>query len=325
MEEYCISPQDGKDGNEQDPLVTAVLPTYNRPKRLERAAESVLGQTYGPLELLIIDDASDEFYAKDIISDLNDYSTHIRVFRHEENQGASAARNTGIDEAKGKYVAFLDDDDEWLPEKTEKQVRELETSNSDIAYCWVRRLDSNAKQRAVHSPTNSGDITERLLKSNVTGTTSTVIVSTELCQSMNGFDEDFPRWNDWDFSLRTSERTTFTVVQDILVYQYTWDGNQLSDDFEKLRSARDRLVSKHIDLAMEYKMKPQFRAWTDFGVGIDAGMAGKYGLARQYLLNAMRTYPFEYQFYIYFMLFLGGQYTLRPAQNLKRVVSRLIS
>lgn len=308
-----------------NPLVTAILPTYNRPERLKRAANSVVEQTYRPLELIIIDDSSYEFYAPDIVSNLNDDTIHTRILRHDENQGVSVARNTGIDEANGKYVAFLDDDDEWLPEKTERQVKELEYSDSGIAYCWVRRLDSSENQRAVHAPKKSGDITERLLKENVTGTTSTVVASTELCQSMDGFDESFPRWNDWDFSLRASQRTTFTVVQHVLVHQYTWDGNQLSDDFDKVKTARNQLISKHIELAVEHKMKSQFIAWTDFGVGIDAGMAGRYNLARLYLIRAIRNHPKEPRFYVYLMVFLGGKYTLRPAQNFRRFISRINS
>jgi glycosyltransferase involved in cell wall biosynthesis len=306
-------------------LVTAILPTYNRPNRLKRAIKSVVGQKYRPIELIVIDDASDSFYAQNIVSKLTDSSICTRIIRHEKNKGASAARNTGINQAKGKYVAFLDDDDEWLPEKTAKQIKDLESSKGSISYTWVRRLDSNHNQRALYTPKNSGDITERLLKQNVTGTTSTVIAETDLCRSMGGFDESFPRWNDWDFSLRASQRTKFTLIQEPLVNQYTWDGNQLSDNFEKLKTARDRLLSKHIHLATKFGMESQFRSWTNFGVGIDAGMAGKYKLGRRCLFCSIRHCPTEPRFYIYLMIFSGGKYTLSTAQHIKRSVSRLIS
>ena len=105
--------------NFSGPLVTVIIPTYNRANQISRAIHSVQAQSYKHWELLIVDDASNDDTAK-IISNIAD--SRIQYIRHETNQGAAAARNTALAQAKGEYIAFLDSDDEWIPAKLEKQV-----------------------------------------------------------------------------------------------------------------------------------------------------------------------------------------------------------
>src|SRR5512138_1185650 len=98
---------------QRTPLVSVVIPTYNRAPLLERAIHSVLSQTYTNLEVIVIDDASTDD-TQDRIKNLQLADIRIQYIRHDRNRGSQAARNTGIHAAKGKYVAFLDSDDEWL-------------------------------------------------------------------------------------------------------------------------------------------------------------------------------------------------------------------
>lgn len=111
--------------NEQ-PLVSVIIPTYNRPEYLEKAIASVSGQTYDNFEILIVDDGSEEAYAKPICSKYEKCSYYFKP-----NGGLSSARNFGIKRAEGVYIAFLDDDDYWAPEKLKKQVALLQ-KNRDI-------------------------------------------------------------------------------------------------------------------------------------------------------------------------------------------------
>ena len=102
------------------PTVSVVIPTYNRADLLPRAIRSVLSQTYWNCELIIVDDCSTD-NTREVVSTWTD--SRIRYIRHPENRHQSGAINTGIEHARGQYVAFLDDDDEWMPTKLEKQVR----------------------------------------------------------------------------------------------------------------------------------------------------------------------------------------------------------
>lgn len=106
------------------PLVSVILPTFNRSELLYLACQSVLSQSYRNLELIVVDDASTEDL-QPVIDRLED--DRVRMLRHERNRGAAAARNTGIADAKGAFIAFQDSDDLWLPGKLERQVKMFET------------------------------------------------------------------------------------------------------------------------------------------------------------------------------------------------------
>ncbi|MFC6990634.1 glycosyltransferase family 2 protein [Haladaptatus sp. GCM10025707] len=94
------------------PTVSVVIPTYNRSEEVTHAIDSVLAQTYDDFELLVVDDGSTDD-TEEVVTSYDD--DRVKFIEHEENQGAPAARNTGIEHAEGEYVAFLDSDDEWLP------------------------------------------------------------------------------------------------------------------------------------------------------------------------------------------------------------------
>ncbi len=102
-----------------NPTVSVIIPTYNRANLVSRAIKSVLNQTYQDFEIIVVDDCSED-NTEEIVKSFND--SRIRYIKHKKNKGGSAARNTGIKRARGKYIAFLDDDDEWLPSKLEKQI-----------------------------------------------------------------------------------------------------------------------------------------------------------------------------------------------------------
>jgi len=108
-------------------LISVIIPTYNRAKSITRSIITVLNQTYENYELIVIDDCSTDS-TKKILQSFSD--KRIIYVRHLYNQGAAAARNTGIKIAKGKYIAFQDSDDEWLPKKLEKQMKVFKTASS---------------------------------------------------------------------------------------------------------------------------------------------------------------------------------------------------
>ena len=108
-------------------MVSVIITTYKRePETVERAAKSILEQTYKDIELIIVDDSPASFDKRIAVEKrVKELSSSIKYIKHETNMGACAARNTGIRSANGEYVAFLDDDDEWLPDKLEKQMKKF--------------------------------------------------------------------------------------------------------------------------------------------------------------------------------------------------------
>src|SRR6056297_1399486 len=121
------------------PTVSVIVPTYNRADSLPRTIDSVLAQTHDDLELVVVDDASTDD-TETVVERYED--DRVTYLEHATNRGGSAARNTGIRASDGDYVAFLDSDDEWHPEKLERQVRELESRSEEwvAAYCGVEMV-----------------------------------------------------------------------------------------------------------------------------------------------------------------------------------------
>ena len=121
-----------------------IIPTHNRADLLPRAARSVLGQTYDDYEIIIVDDCSTDGTSETVLSWGDN---RIRYIRHTENRRQSASLNTGIDAARGEYVAFLDDDDEWMPDKLELQVAELESGGAEVGlvYGWLDQVDDTTR------------------------------------------------------------------------------------------------------------------------------------------------------------------------------------
>lgn len=115
-----------------EPQVSVIIPTYKRNRQLVRAVERVQNQSYRNLEIIVVNDAPGNELPEKIIQ-----NSEIKTINHDENNGGAAAWNTGLDMAKGKYVAFLDDDDLFNTEKIEKQVRKMEKSSEDCFGCFT--------------------------------------------------------------------------------------------------------------------------------------------------------------------------------------------
>jgi len=127
-----------------DPIVSVIIPTYIRAHVLAKAIQSLLNQTYQDFEIIVVDDGSID-NTEEVVKSFND--PRIRYIRHKENCGGSAARNTGIRAAYGECIAFQDSDDEWLPEKLEKQMQVFENAPAEVGvvYTGFRRIQGRSK------------------------------------------------------------------------------------------------------------------------------------------------------------------------------------
>ena len=204
--------------------VSVIIPTYNGSNTILRAINSVLNQTYSNLELIIVDDCSKD-NTFEVVKSIKD--KRVRVLRHKSNKGGSAARNTGIKEAKGEYIAFLDDDDEWLSEKVEKQVKYLRSKDSSLykgVVCSYMIL-SGKKWRTVIQ-TKEGDLREGIFLMRLSlAAGSCLMVRKEIFNDIGMFDESYLRHQDMEFVLRFLRKYKLAVVREPLAKIYGHSGN----------------------------------------------------------------------------------------------------
>jgi len=182
---------------ENNVRVSVVIPTYNRAALLSRSVDSVLQQSFPDLELIVVNDHSTDNTVEMVCSIIDE---RVRLVNHDGASGGSAARNTGIIAARGSVVAFLDDDDEWMPEKLEEQLRDIE--GFDAVLCGAVQKGMNKEDRSFPDH----DVTVDVLRRGFiyAGGTSNIMLRRE-CAAENLFDETLPNGQDWDFLIRLSE------------------------------------------------------------------------------------------------------------------------
>lgn len=201
----------------QEPLISVVIPTYNRGKLILRSINSVLKQTYKNIELIVVDDCSTDDTAE-VLNSISD--NRIKYIKLEKNSGACVARNHGIDEANGEYIAFNDSDDVWHNDKLESQFSFLEEKNADVVSCSMNVFDENAGKMMYTFPditkVSEGEVPfQNILRYNC--------ISTQLffgkaeCFKTEKFDAKMPRFQDWEESLRLSKKYKLCFQNKILV------------------------------------------------------------------------------------------------------------
>ncbi len=203
------------------PLVSVIIPTFNRSNLLLRAVKSVLSQTYSKIEVIVIDDASTD-NTENTIKKIQKIHKNILYIKHKDNKGGSAARNSGIKKSKGEYVAFLDDDDQWLPEKINKQITCLKNKDRDWGgvYCGYKIIIKNRLIEKNKVSNKEGNLTKDifLMRSNAYG--STLLVRKEVFKKIGLFDESFKRHQDLEFIIRFFREYKLCSVPEVLVNVY---------------------------------------------------------------------------------------------------------
>jgi glycosyltransferase involved in cell wall biosynthesis len=204
--------------NNACPLVSVVIPTYNRATLLYRSVNSILIQTIKDFELIIVDDGSTDNTGR-VVKSFND--KRIRYICYNENKGACAARNIGIKNSRGKFIAFQDSDDEWLPEKLQKQLDCFnKTPEIGVAYCTFWKIKGDKQIIAPSNKENiNGNIFYQILKEQFI-TTQSILVKRECFSKAGYFDESLPRLQDWELLIRLSKYYDFAFVDEPLLRTY---------------------------------------------------------------------------------------------------------
>jgi len=234
------------------PLVTAVITTYNRPLLVQHAIQSVLAQTYKPLEIIIVNDGSDSKLENWLHTQgLN----HIKYIKHKKNQGLPTARNTGLKHSKGKYITYLDDDDLWKPEKIKKQVMLAErlTSNFAIIYCGLELEDESGQIVALNMPRLKGVIRNEIVEKGLNTIPSSFLFRKDVLLKIGGFDTDLYTGIDHDLWMKIAKHGYSTdYVNDPLVIHKQHGGLQMTSNVAK------RITG--IELYLK-KWKPDILSW----------------------------------------------------------------
>lgn len=223
------------------PAVSVVIPAYNSAPFLRETIESVLGQTYSNLEIIVIDDGSTD----DTERVMQTFGSRVSYVK-QENQGVSAARNHGIKLARARYVAFLDSDDLWVPQKLAEQIPLLdEDPEIGLVYSdWAVVSEHGVVQPSFHSerPAASGHVFNELVETGFILTSGTVVRRSCL-DEVGDFDESLSIVQDYDLWLRICYRWKVAVTNKALVTKRSWNGS-LSSNFPKMAMERIALFKK---------------------------------------------------------------------------------
>ena len=237
--------------------ISVIIPTYNRRHTLERAIDSVLSQTFKPFEIIIVDDGSKDGTKEWL---LQNYPSVQYI--HQPNNGVSSARNKGIQISQGSWIALLDSDDEWMPEKLEYQSRFIEV-NKDSSFChtneiWIRngvRVNQMKKHKKY-----GGDIFKHCLDICRISPSSSII-NKDVFEEVGAFDESLTVCEDYDLWLRVTAKFNILFLDEPLIKKYGGHLDQLSRVPEGIEQYRIRSLEKI--LSMGSLTETQFRSAKD--------------------------------------------------------------
>ncbi|MFW5803665.1 MAG: glycosyltransferase family 2 protein [bacterium] len=218
-----------------NPKVSIIIPTYNRENLIQRAIKSITNQTRQDYEIIIADDASTD-NTEEVIKSMQ--NSKIIYFKLEKNSGQCVSRNLAIKKARGEYIGFLDSDDEWLPEKIEKQIKVFENSedpNLGAVYCgFIEKDEVLNKTVTINKGNRKGDLYKDLLSGWCPSTPTMFMVKRSVMKKVNGFDENLPTFVDYDLWLRIAQAGyTFDFVDEPLIVKYEHLGEQIAKNPSK--------------------------------------------------------------------------------------------
>lgn len=226
------------------PGVSVIIPTYQRPAYLKQALGSVYNQTYQDFEVIVVDDGSGDEYTNQY-----ELGPNTKLICHDvPKQGCAAARNTGMAASRGRYLAFLDDDDVWLPGKLEAQVRAFrEAPGLGLSYCHYTLVDADLHPCTEHHHPKPvrGSHFRRLLHGNFIKSPSVVMISREVIETCGYFNDKTCGAEDWELWVRAAHR--FGVQGDIEpLVLYRVHGSQMTGKMATCRRADAEAVESLI-------------------------------------------------------------------------------
>jgi glycosyltransferase involved in cell wall biosynthesis len=283
------------------PLLSVVIPTCNRAGMVGAAIRSALDQTLTDQEILVFDDASDDETSQ-VVAAVRD--PRVIYLRGEGRRGGAAARNAAIRHSRGAYLAFLDDDDEWFPQKLERQM-EVFRGSADApglvysSYVVVDRETGRVVGKKIAS--KKGDVSREILASNLVGGSSCVIVRREAVEEAGLFDEALPSFQDYDLWIRLSRLVRFDFVAEPMLRYFVHE-KKIWRDFGALDRGIERMLQKHGRSRALRRNLGRQSLW----VGVHRCREGEPALGRRSMLRALKLNPLGLRTYVHLGLSLLG-------------------
>jgi len=271
-----------------NPKVSVIIPTKNRAHYISFAIKSVLDQTFKDFELIVCDAASTD-NTEEVVGKFDD--ERIRYIREDIDRGVSACRNIGIRNSKGTFVAFLDDDDLWMPSKLEKQLGLIETKLSVGAVTtgsWV--VNQRGKIVRFEIPSVKGKIFPAILRKNYVGNCSAVLVRRECLEKVGMFDENLHAAEDHDLWIRLAKYYEFECARGYLVSHRIHETN-ISTDRQRVLRATKLLHDKHSKELMRLPDRRKILGAWHYELGMLYCECGNACQGRKELVKAVANDP----------------------------------
>lgn len=270
-------------------MVSVIIPTHNRCDLLPRAIKSAQNQTYTDMEIIVVSDGSTD--GTDDFMERFKCDERVRYISYHPGQGGNYARNTGINAAKGEYIAFLDDDDEWLPTKVEKQLALME-ADDDVGLVYTGTYSIYVDDNIEFDSCSMlhGDMSKRILFDNSVGSTTTVMLRKNVLEKSGLFDESLSAMQDYDLWVRVCQVCRVGVVPEPLVNYYNYNtSGQITLNFEKYEKAYDILNNKYRELYKKLTPREWKRkiAGQKNSIGMKAHRCNKGSVARRYYKQSL--------------------------------------
>lgn len=261
------------------------MPTLGRTTRLRRAVRSIERQTRVPDSVAVVDGSVDRS-AEPLVSELDvPFDT---TYVHQSTEGLSNARNLGIEATESELVAFLDDDDQWLPKKLATQVQAYERTGRGLIYCGIKNVLPDGTVTNVTCPSSVPDEMS-ILTGNSIGSPSAIVARRSDIEAVGGFDENLPSREEWDFYIRMLQVTDAAAVAEPLVLkEYNPEG--MSRNVELSERDLMHVLEKHRK-KYDDEWECRFRANYHFILGRRYAKTGEVARGRRHLLRSLRYDP----------------------------------
>lgn len=267
-------------------MVSVIITTFGGDSKLRRAIASVLNQTYRDVEVIVVDDNDPKSEARaktEAIMQEYECDSRVVYLKHSHNMNGAAARNTGIKEARGSYIAFLDDDDYFFHNRLKKLVAVLD-SDSSLAGVYTAVLMSNTGYivSSVRSDTEYLDQKTLLLNQNALGTGSNIFLRSSIVKRHNGFDTDFDRYQDVEFMLRVTANDKVKYIDCPLVIKDISNARQ--PKYCKVKKSLDTFCTKFKSEIADLAEEELSLFWNDRLTGLFT--LARYGLSSSDMSDA---------------------------------------
>lgn len=235
------------------PLISVIITTYGKPIYLEKAIESVKQQTFTDFELIVVDDNDSNSINRSLTENVINKFSNIIYLKHDRNKNGAAARNTGIRESKGKYIAFLDSDDFYVSNRLERCYNAMEKISNKYAGvytgCEFRR--NNQKYHKFNKLKSGNFLIETLACTFKFSTGSNLFVRKSVVEELNGFDEHFLRHQDYEFLVRLFQKYDLYGIREILVIKNNENFNL--PNVNKIISTKELYLDKYKNIILNLK------------------------------------------------------------------------